>query len=343
MFVNRDIDKTWINLWLVSIYSLLILMIVVGGLTRLTDSGLSITKWELFTGILPPLNDQQWDEYFSQYKKIPEFIYLNNNFTMSDFKVIFYWEYFHRLLGRVIGLLSIIPLLFFVFKFRNKQLSLKKYFSIFILVCFQGFIGWYMVQSGLIERVDVSHFRLALHLFLAFVILSICFWFILEISDIKKFNYKITNFILVPILILLYIQIILGAFLAGLDGGLIYNTWPDMNGNLIPNDTKLVNFFSIEAFSTPSIIQFIHRKTAYLLLILIIFFNIIYFKKSLPKGPIFIFDLLILAQIFLGIITLLSGARIFYSSLHQICSVFVVSSFLYILYKNYKINLQPSN
>ncbi len=337
MFVNSDVKLKWINLWLISIYLLITLMIVVGGLTRLTDSGLSITKWELFKGVFPPLNDADWEDYFSQYKKIPEFIYLNNNITMSEFKVIFYWEYFHRLLGRFIGIVTFLPLLFFIYKFKDEKISLKKYFSIFFLVCLQGFVGWYMVESGLTERVDVSHYRLALHLLLAFIILSVTFWFILQLSNVKTFDKKIPNFVIVSLFFLLITQIIFGAFLAGLDGGLIYNTWPSMNGYFFPDDVALVNIYTREFLDTPSIIQFLHRKFAYLLCFVIIYFNYIYFKNNLPIKPILVFDIIVIFQIILGIVTLVSGAKIIYASLHQFGSIFVVSSLLYIAYKNTKL------
>tara|TARA_B100001109_G_scaffold246853_1_gene236007 strand:- start:97 stop:1044 length:948 start_codon:yes stop_codon:yes gene_type:complete len=311
-------------------------MIVVGGLTRLTDSGLSITKWELFKGILPPLNENQWDSYFSEYKKIPEFIYLNSNITIDQFKIIFYWEFFHRLLGRFIGIFSLIPLLFFFYKYKNTDIYLKKYLSIFVLVLIQGFIGWFMVESGLTERIDVSHFRLALHLSLAFIILSLSFWFILQLSNVGGFNNKLPNLLLILLFFLLFCQIIFGAFLAGLDGGLIYNTWPDMNGYFFPDDIRgVIN--SDNLLSTPSFIQFLHRKIAYILLILILYFNYVYFRKKLPIKPILVFNTAIFIQIFLGIITLLSGAKIVYASLHQIGSIFVISSFLYIAYKNTKL------
>ena len=343
MFVNSDMKSKAITFWLLSVYSLVILMIVVGGLTRLTDSGLSITQWELFKGILPPISQDDWNIYFDKYKKIPEFIYLNSNITLSEFKIIFYWEYFHRLLGRIIGLVAIIPLLYFFYKFRNQNVSLLKYFSIFILICLQGFLGWYMVESGLVDRVDVSHYRLALHLLVAFVILSLTYWYFLESINVKPFVNKLPNLFLFFLLLLILIQILLGAFLAGLDGGLIYNTWPDMNGNFLPNDTDVFRFFTLEAFNTPSILQFIHRNVAYVLCAFIVYLNIIYILKKLPLAPLLILDLTIIFQITLGIITLISGVKITYASLHQIGSIFLISSFLYIYYRNIKINLLPSN
>ncbi len=334
MFVNRELKLKWIYLWLISLYLLLIIMITVGGLTRLTDSGLSITSWELFKGILPPLNDNQWNDYFDKYKLIPEFIYLNSDISINEFKIIFYWEFFHRLLGRFIGLVSLIPLVFFFYKYRNNNISLNKYLSIFILVSIQGFVGWYMVESGLSERLDVSHFRLALHLLIAFIILSLIFWFILELTTTSSFNSRLPSKLVYFLFLLLFVQVVFGAFLAGLDGGLIYNTWPDMNGLLFPDDINVLNYNFNELLNTPSFIQFIHRKLAYLLILVIIYFNYIYYKKKLPKKPIIFFNLSIIIQIILGIITLLSGAKIIYASLHQIGSIFVISSFLLIVFKN---------
>ena len=342
MFVNSDIKTKAITYWLLTIYLLLIFMIAIGGLTRLTDSGLSITQWELFKGILPPINSNEWNIYFEKYKKIPEFIYLNSDISLNEFKFIFYWEYFHRLLGRIIGLVCIIPLIYFFFKFRNMNISIYKYTTIFFLVCLQGIVGWYMVESGLVDRVDVSHYRLATHLSLAFVILSLTLWYIFENLQIKSFHNKISSSLVLSIFILIFLQIILGAFLAGLDGGLIYNTWPDMNGDFLPNDSNAKLIFSLEAFSTPSIVQFIHRNIAYILMLLVFYFNYVYIKGRLPIKPLLIFDLAICFQIILGIITLLSGAKIIYASLHQIGSILVVSSFLFIFYKNFKTNLPLS-
>ena len=335
MFVNSDNYIKYLKLWLITLFILIILMIAVGGLTRLTDSGLSITAWELFTGILPPLNGIEWNNYFFEYKKIPEFKNINSEMTLSEFKIIFYWEYTHRLLARFVGLFSLIPLIFFSFKFKKNIFYSNKYYIIFLLVCLQGFIGWYMVSSGLIQNNDVSHFRLSIHLTLALFILSLIFWFLLDLFNIKKFKIKISNFLLALILILIVVQIVLGAFLSGLDGGLIYNSWPDMNGAFLPTDVIINDYLDFQLFYNSSIIQFFHRITAYALLFFIIILNYTILKNKLGFYNIIIFDFAILLQIFLGIITLLSGAEIKYASLHQIGSIFVLSSYLLILYKNF--------
>ena len=334
MFVNSDNYIKYLKLWLVTLFLLIVMMVAVGGLTRLTDSGLSITAWELFTGIFPPLNINEWNNYFSEYKKIPEYNNINFGMTLSEFKIIFYWEYAHRLLARFVGLFSILPLIFFSLKFNKHKFYSNKYYLIFLLVCLQGFIGWYMVSSGLIENNDVSHFRLSLHLSLALFLLCLIFWYLLDISNIVKFKIKIPNLLLFFILKLIILQIIIGSFLSGLDGALIYNSWPGMNGAFFPNDVDSKDYLSSQLFYNPSIIQFFHRLTAYALLFFIIILNYLFFKTRLNLKNILLFDFAILLQIFLGIITLLSGAETKYASLHQLGSIFVLSSYLLILFKN---------
>ena len=334
MFVNSDNYIKYLKLWLITLFLLIILMVAVGGLTRLTNSGLSITAWELFTGLLPPLNITEWNFYFSEYKKIPEYKNINYGMTLAEFKVIFFWEYAHRVLARFVGLFTLIPLIFFSLKFKDTQYYSNKYYWIFFLVCLQGFVGWYMVSSGLIENNDVSHFRLSIHLSLALFILCLIFWFILSISKTKKFEFKFPNFLLLFILILIILQIILGAFLSGLDGGLIYNSWPDMNGSFFPSDVSYSDLLSAQLFNNVSIIQFLHRFTAYLLLFFIIILNYFFIKNKDNVKNILLFDAAILIQVFLGIVTLISGVEIKYASLHQLGSIFVLTTYLIILYKN---------
>jgi len=334
MFVNSDNYIKYLKFWLITLFLLIILMVAVGGLTRLTDSGLSITAWELFTGILPPLNNNEWNFYFSEYKKIPEYQNINYGMNLDEFKIIFYWEYAHRLLARFVGLFTLVPLIIFSLKFTYTKYYSNKYYWIFFLVCLQGFIGWYMVSSGLIENNDVSHFRLSIHLSLALFILSLIFWFILNIFNIEKFHQKLSNLLLLFILKLIILQIILGAFLSGLDGGLIYNSWPDMNGGLFPNDVGLKDILNTQLFYNASIVQFLHRFTAYLLLFFIVILNYFFIKNKLNIKNIIFFDIAILIQVFLGIITLLSGVEIKYASLHQLGSILVLTSFIIILYKN---------
>jgi cytochrome c oxidase assembly protein subunit 15 len=334
MIVNMDPFKRFIEIWLYSMFILVFLIVAVGGLTRLTDSGLSITEWELFKGILPPLTDAKWLFYFDEYKKIPEYIEINYNMTLSEFKVIYYWEYGHRILARLIGLFSIIPMIYLFFKFKNERKNIFKYSLIFILICIQGFVGWFMVSSGLIENTDVSHYRLALHLSLALTILSIIFWFIMETIKISPFKIKFNNSFLNLFFILIILQIVLGALLAGMDGGLIYNSWPDMNGNFLPNDINNIDLFLYSSLDNPSVVQFYHRFTAYLLFISLLFLNYYTYRAKIDFKPVLILNIAIFVQIVLGIVTLITGVKISYASLHQLGSIFVLTSFLYIKYKN---------
>ena len=334
MFVNIDPYTKCIRLWLFIMIILIISIVGVGGLTRLTDSGLSITTWELFSGILPPFSSEKWDFYFNEYKKIPEFKILNFDMTLDEFKFIFYWEWGHRVLARFIGLFSIIPLILIFFIFKKNFLYEKKYYLIFLLVCFQGFIGWFMVSSGLVDNTDVSHYRLALHLSTAFLILSIVFWFLLDNLEIKKSNDKININFLSLFLFFLIVQIVLGAFLAGLDGGLIYNTWPDMNGKFIPTDINKIDLIKLSSSDNASVIQFYHRIVAYLIIVMLIILNFIYRIKKISMNNINILNLAIFIQVILGIITLVTGVEIKYASVHQLGSIFVLLSFLFIYYKN---------
>ena len=334
MIVNMDPFKRFVEIWLYSMFILVFLIVAVGGLTRLTDSGLSITEWELFKGILPPLTDSKWLFYFDEYKKIPEYVEINYNMTLSEFKVIYYWEYGHRILARLIGLFSIIPMIYLFFKFKKERKNIFKYSVIFILICVQGFVGWFMVSSGLIENTDVSHYRLALHLSLALTILSIIFWFIMETIKISPFKIKFNNSFLNLFFILIILQIVLGALLAGMDGGLIYNSWPDMNGNFLPNDINNIDLFLYSSLDNPSVVQFYHRFTAYLLFISLLFLNYYTYRTKIDFKPVLILNIAIFVQIVLGIITLITGVKITYASLHQLGSVFVLTSFLYIKYKN---------
>ena len=327
-----------VEFWLISIFFLVGVMILVGGLTRLTDSGLSITQWELFKGFLPPLTNKSWLYYFELYKNIPEYTEQNFNMTLNEFKVIFWWEWGHRFLGRLIGLSFLIPLIYFYFKHGFQ--FIKKYLLIFFLICFQGFIGWYMVSSGLVDRVDVSHYRLSIHLLIAFIILSLVLW---EYLNIKKFNlnYQIDNNNLPLIfLILLFIQLILGAFVSGMDAGKIYNSWPLMGNSYFPDDNNIVDLFKISVFDDPSLTQFIHRNLAYFIMAFYIYTFYFYFKRKLNNyfRILVIIGIILLFQIFLGILTVLSGAQIFYSSLHQINTILLVSSSICFLFISKKRN-----
>ena len=330
--------KNQLSLWLIFMFWIISIMIVVGGLTRLTDSGLSITEWELFSGFLPPLNKNDWFMYFNLYKEIPEFKLQNFDMTIQEFKIIFWWEWAHRFLGRLIGIGFLIPLIYFSFKINFSKLF--NFYLIFILICFQGFIGWYMVSSGLVDRVDVSHFRLSIHLFIAFLILSLIIWNFLKIKKYNNIVNKINPIIPFIFLTLIFIQIIIGAFVSGMDGGKIYNSWPLMGNTFFPNDNSFENLFKLSVFSDPSLVQFIHRNLAYIigLFYLYIFYKIYKNKLYDLYKSINILGFFIILQIILGILTIVYGAQIFIASMHQLSSIFLVTSSIYFLYLNTKFN-----
>ena len=321
-----------LKIWLLILLSLIILIILVGGLTRLTDSGLSITTWELFAGFLPPLTNDKWVDYFKLYKTIPEYQEQNFNMTLDEFKLIFWWEWAHRQLGRLIGLITLLPLLYFAIK--NGLWVVKRYGIIFILVCLQGFLGWYMVSSGLVNRIDVSHYRLSIHLFTAFIILSMVFWNILKLTKLQINQISIKLFFIKFFLVLLFIQLIIGAFVSGMDAGTIYNTWPLMGASYFPDDSKMIEFLNISVFNNPSIVQFLHRNLAYLIMIVYIFLLISIFKETnkIFRKPILIIGISLFLQVVLGVLTILSGVKIIYASLHQINSILIILSTLYFLY-----------
>ena len=338
MYIDNKQLKNYISFWLVSMFLIVSIMIVIGGLTRLTDSGLSITQWQLFSGLLPPTNEIQWQNYFNLYKKIPEFKLQNYLMTLQEFKVIFWWEWIHRFLGRLIGLSFLIPLIFFSFKLGFKNVG-RLYF-IFFLICFQGFIGWYMVSSGLIDRVDVSHFRLSVHLVLAFLILSLILWNYLLLKELPYTKKKLNLLIPMFFILFIFLQITVGAFVSGMDAGKIYNSWPLMGTSFFPNDNQYINLLSLKAFSDPSLVQFIHRNLAYIILGFYFMILTTIYKKniSILFNTIKIIGLILIIQIILGILTLINGAQIFLASMHQISSIFLVSSAIYFLYLNYKTN-----
>ena len=321
-----------LKIWMITLLLMIMVIILVGGLTRLTDSGLSITTWELFVGTLPPLTNDKWIEYFNLYKAIPEYKEQNFNMALNEFKIIFWWEWVHRQLGRLIGLTVLLPMIYFTV--RNGFWILKEYSLIFLLVCFQGFIGWYMVSSGLVDRIDVSHYRLSLHLFIAFVILSIVFWKFLKLTNIKINKVKIRLNTIKFFFLLLFLQLIIGAFVSGMDAGKIYNTWPLMGSSYFPDDSIISDLFNMTVFDDQSLVQFIHRNLAYLIVALYIYILFFVLKSGNLnlRVPIFVIGISLLFQIVLGILTILSGVKMLYASLHQINSILIILSTLYFLY-----------
>jgi cytochrome c oxidase assembly protein subunit 15 len=220
------------------------------------------------------------------------------------------------------------------FTIKNGLWVLKKYGIILFLICLQGFFGWYMVSSGLIDRIDVSHYRLSVHLVTAFFILSIIFWKFLELTDVQinktSFSLNIMKFFI----FLIFLQLIIGAFVSGMDAGTVYNTWPLMGSSYFPDDSKFIEFMNFKVFDNPSIVQFVHRNLAYLIVIIYIYLLILVFRDTnkVFRKPILIIGISLFLQVILGIVTLLSGVKIVYASLHQINSIFIILSSLYFIY-----------
>ena len=346
MYINLMIEENknlYVYYWLLLITFLVAIMIIVGGLTRLTDSGLSITKWDLFTGVIPPITLSEWERYFSLYKEISEYKLLNSKMTLEQFKFIFWWEYTHRLLGRIIGLFYLVPLIYFSYKKYIDKKYLKSLYFIFFLILIQGLIGWYMVRSGLSERTDVSHYRLSIHLTMGFIIFILLLWNCLKCKRINNLDIfdKVPFYLPKFFLLLIMIQISLGALVSGLDAGQIYQTWPLMDKNYFPDDSTFADLFKNNVFENPSLVQFIHRNVAYFI---IIFFSIIFLitftNKNfiyLRKTVFYVFFALLL-QFILGILTVLSGAQIILASMHQIGSILLISTSLILVFKNSRTN-----
>ncbi len=340
IILRKEYSK-FVNLWLISLLFFIGIIITVGGLTRLTDSGLSITTWDVVSGILPPFTDSQWEVVFNLYKEIPQYYLVNQNMTINEFKVIYYWEYIHRILGRILGLLFLLPFLYiFLKKIVNSEYN-KNLFILFLLILLQGTVGWYMVKSGLVENTTVSHYRLAIHLNLAFILFTAIFWYFLNIRFKENktfFNFKFNNIFVKLFIFLVFLQITFGAFTSGLDAGKIYQTWPLMNNYFFPDDLSLSNIIFPEIFNEPSFVQFVHRKLAYIICIyvLLISFFVFYRKEKYMYNSVYFLLFMIFVQITLGILTLLSGAHILVASLHQISTIFLLISSIYFYYKSLK-------
>ncbi len=338
MYIENKLIKKQLSIWILFMFFLVSMIIIIGGLTRLTDSGLSITEWELFKGFIPPLNHRQMELYFELYKQIPEFKLQNFSMSLSEFKVIFWWEWSHRFIARIIGILYLIPLIYFTYILGFKKV--KYLYLIFFLICFQGFIGWFMVSSGLTNRVDVSHFRLSIHLLFAFLILSLLLWNYLNVSVEKNISIKLNPLLPLSFLIIIFFQIIIGAFVSGMDAGKIYNSWPLMGNSYFPDDNNFKDLFKLSAFSDPSLVQFIHRNLAYVISIFYLSIFIIIYRKKISNlyKTINNLGIILISQIFLGILTVIYGAQIYIASVHQISSIFLVSTCIYFYYINTRSN-----
>ncbi len=330
------------SIWLLSLIILVCSIILIGGYTRITDSGLSITEWLPISGILYPLSNSAWQLEFDKYKLIDEFVLVNSSMTLQEFKVIYFWEWFHRAFARLIGAAYLVPLFFLIL---YRQIETRFYINILLigfLLFIQAFIGWYMVKSGLSDRVDVSQYRLALHLTMAFIILGLTFYtlvsYLFENNLINKKSVFIKKYRNLLIILFLFIcfQIAYGAFVSGTHSGLIYNTWPLYNGNIIPfmevsQIMSVINFFENRDY-----IIFIHRTFALIILLLLCYLNYLIFinkKFNSYYSIIILFNITFIFQIVLGVSMTYLNIPWYLALLHQGNSilVFLLSLFMCIL------------
>jgi cytochrome c oxidase assembly protein subunit 15 len=317
--------------WLFSVAALIALMVLVGGATRLTESGLSIGEWQPVTGALPPLTDAQWAQAFEGYRAIPQYRELNAGMSLAEFKTIFWWEWSHRLLGRFIGVAYLLPFLWFLWRGAFNAELKRRLWLIFGLGALQGAVGWWMVASGLSQRVEVSQYRLAVHLLLALVIFAAIVWTLRRMGErphtVTPSRLKITS---VALLALTFLQIYFGALVAGLRAGRVYNTWPDIDGALIPSTARL--FFEEpwwrNLFDNTLTVQFEHRMTAYALLALALWHAVDTVRARAASAVISGAGWLVAAiilQAMLGILTLLNQVPIDLALAHQAVGIVVLT------------------
>jgi len=305
-------------------------MVIVGGATRLTDSGLSITEWKPVTGAIPPLNEQQWQDEFEKYKTIPEYEQVNFGMTQTEFKTIYWWEWGHRFLGRLIGFAFIIPLIFFIVTKRVSRDLIFPLSGLFILGGLQGALGWYMVQSGLSDRIDVSQYRLAAHLGLAVILYGAMYWLALNLISVPR-RIQIKGRILIGSLIMaagVFLQLILGAFVAGLRAGKTFNTWPLMDGKFFPDGYFNGSPKFLDLFETMAAVQFNHRMGAYMLVAGGIWLCIVATDTILKRRSRVILAT-ILAQVFLGVLTVVNATPIALGLAHQAGALALLSVVLF--------------
>jgi cytochrome c oxidase assembly protein subunit 15 len=331
MTATHTASSGGIRAWLCAVATLIAAMVLVGGATRLTESGLSIVEWKPVTGALPPLSQSEWEQAFAAYKLIPQYRQLNAGMGLSDFKTIFWWEWSHRLLGRVIGAVYLLPFLYFLWRGGLSAELRRRLWLIFGLGALQGAVGWWMVASGLSERVEVSQYRLATHLVLALLIFAAIVWTLRRFEDRPAFavslRMKITS---VALVFLTFVQLYLGALVAGLRAGLVYNTWPMIDGAFIPSSARL--WFEApwwrNLFENTLTVQFEHRMTAYALFLLAAFHAIDLVRAKAPRAAIAAALWLLAAvtlQAVLGILTLLNQVPILLALSHQAVAIGVLT------------------
>lgn len=315
-----------IRIWLLSTIIMVILMILIGGVTRLTDSGLSMVEWRPLWGFLPPISQFEWNRVFELYMKSPEYIFKNKGMSLEEFKEIFFWEYFHRLWGRLIGIIFIIPLLFFIIVKKIPKSILSKLFLILFLGGLQGFIGWWMVKSGLVNDPTVSQYRLTIHLSNALLILSLLIWVYLDVKEGVSQIKPDFSFFMFSIL---FITIIAGAFVAGMDAGLMYNEYPFMGDSLIPENYG--EYELLDPFENPASAQFHHRHLALFTTLCTLFYCYKYYFESEDKKVkklSLLISIVVCSQFTLGIITLINMVPVYLGAIHQTGAVILFISLI---------------
>lgn len=326
---------TLVRIWLYVVWALIAAMVVVGGATRLTDSGLSITEWKPILGAIPPLNDTDWQEAFAKYRLIPEYVLVNKGMSLSEFQFIFWWEWTHRFLGRFIGLVFFLPAVaFWVLGWLPHRLKWQVSI-LFILGGLQGAVGWWMVASGLVERVDVSQYRLAVHLTLACILFAAVHWVALGLKHRRGMHATSwMNLVGCGLLVLVFLQIFAGGLVAGMDAGLTYNTWPLMDGRVFPTGLDEMSPVWLNIFENVKTVQFDHRMLAYGLWGLALIHAIWISRKAASGFLVFrawlIFAALS-AQAWLGIMTLLNAVPLDLALMHQFGVLVVLASLVWYL------------
>lgn len=340
-----------VNIWLLIGLIMLIGQVVLGGITRLTGSGLSITRWDIITGVIPPLNPQQWVEAFELYKETPQFQKINSTFTLQQFKFIYFWEYFHRLWVRALGFIFLIPFIYFLLKKKIDFYLVKRLMLVIALTLLTASAGWIMVQSGLVNRPWVNAYKLTIHFMLALLVL----WAMLK-TIVDAFNYKAIHKIkgrrwIFIVLSITFLQMIFAGLMAGMKAGLYYPTWPDMNGAFIPEvltvgeNWKTANLINYDSYLfTPALVQFTHRMLAYLLVVLtLLMFYKLKNKLNVQQLKWLYYSLwLVIIQVVLGVLTVLNVAGeipLFLGVSHQLVGVLYFLSLLLLKYttQTYKI------
>ena len=325
-------DNRNLVVWLSCVCAVIYLMIVVGGVTRLTQSGLSMVDWRPIMGVIPPLKLTDWEQAFEAYKQYPEFLKINRDMDLEQFKGIFYWEFGHRLLGRVIGLVYFIPFVVFLALGRIEKKWRPKLWAAFVLGGLQGLMGWYMVKSGLVDVPHVSHFRLAAHLLLAILILGFLFWLILELAGVKRMSVPVgLQRLAVGMLLLLALQLLLGAFTAGLDAGHGFNTYPLMHGQWLADAAVMMEPFWRNFIENGVMIQFMHRWIGALLLVGVVWLAFAAAKNGMLL-PAILLVVITATQFGIGVATLMLRVPVVLGSLHQAVACLMVLALVYLVY-----------